>query len=198
MHLVRSAAVGAFFILQSGTAHAQFLDRLTKSLEQVNGALEETNRALAGQPATVTLVNSPPSAGVARITDGQRSAISQRLASPQTNAELQEAIRQATSTIQPLLERVSCISNYNQSILTKFAAPGYAFGIGHVLPMIRMQYHDKATCLDVVRLQGWSMPARNALKFEVVFEAPDSGESMKNDYTLVRQPDGVWLVHRAS
>lgn len=189
-------SVGILAVTQADLAQAQVLNRLNKALEQMNSSLASANQALAGG-ATPASTSSPAArgqglVGLARIAPEQRSAITQRLAQTQQNQDLQESISEATATIQPFLERASCIMTVNGSSLNIFAAPGKNFGT-YFGPNLSTQYHDRSICMDVVRLQGWSKPARNALKFEAVFEAADSGESTKGNYLLIRQSDGVWL-----
>ncbi len=198
--LFLAMSVGLLAFTQADLAQAQVLNRLNKALEQMNNSLAETNRALAGG-ATPVSTSSPAAksqtlAGLARIAPEQRAAITERLAQTQPNQDLQQSIAEAKTTIQPFLERASCITTWNGSSLNIFAAPGANFGT-YSAPNLRTQYHDRSTCMDVVRLQGWSKPAKNALKFEAVFEAADSGESTKGNYLLIRQPDGVWLFREA-
>lgn len=191
-------AIGIFASAQGGHAHAQFLNKLNRALEQANNALAETNRSLAGgaTPASTTAGTRGSLAGLARISPEQRAAITDRLGKQQQSEDLQQSIAEAKATLQPFLERASCIPDYNVSSLNVFAAPGYSFSL-YVSPSPRTQYHDKSVCMDLVRLQGWSKPARNALRVEAIFEAADSGESNKANYLLVRQPDGVWLLRDA-
>lgn len=191
-------SVGALTFSQAGHAQAQLLNRLNRALEQANGALAEANRTLAAgaAPASTPAGTRGALPGLARISPEQRAAITDRLGKPQQSEDLQQSIAEAKATLQPFLERVSCIPDYNVSSLNVFAAPGYSFAI-YVSPSPRTQYHDKSVCMDLVRLQGWSKPARNALRVEAIFEAADSGESTKASYLLVRQPDGVWLLRDA-
>lgn len=64
------------------------------------------------------------------------------------------------------------------------------FGMG--VPMTYTKYHNKNQCLSVAKIQGWRVPALNALQFEVLYLADDSGETRKENYQIVRQPDGEW------
>ena len=59
--------------------------------------------------------------------------------------------------------------------------------------MTKMPYHNKGTGVSVSRIHGWNAPALNALRFEVVYLAEDSGESAKTSHQVVKQPDGAWL-----
>jgi uncharacterized protein YchJ len=58
------------------------------------------------------------------------------------------------------------------------------------------RYHDKNSCLTILRLQGITAPALNALRFEAVYLAEDSGESVIKEHEAVRQLDGQWLFNR--
>ena len=56
-----------------------------------------------------------------------------------------------------------------------------------------MHYHNKEQCVNVARVSGWTSPSINALRFEVVYLADDSGEVVKQNNEVVKQPDGEWL-----
>jgi hypothetical protein len=94
---------------------------------------------------------------------------------------------------------LSCLVDYTgASALNEYAAPGTDLHNMYVglRPMRTMQYHNKAACLTVARVQGWQAPALNALRFEVLYRADDSGETAKLSHEAVRQPDGSWLFTR--
>lgn len=108
---------------------------------------------------------------------------------------LAASIREAAPIIRDFTRTSACINSYSTSRLAAFAAPrsNYQF---FSPPMLPMRYHDKSSCLSIVRYQGWSMPAQNALRMEVVYHADDSGEGATRGYELTRQPDGQWLFSR--
>ena len=55
-----------------------------------------------------------------------------------------------------------------------------------------MRYHDKGICMNVTRLQDWTALSLNAVQFQVVYTAADSGESIVRTHTMQREPDGTW------
>ena len=61
--------------------------------------------------------------------------------------------------------------------------------------MVFARYHSKGA-LTVTRIHGWTAPALNALTFEVMCLAEDSGESTKTRHQIVKPPDGEWLFGR--
>lgn len=88
----------------------------------------------------------------------------------------------------------SCISGYNASSLHKFAAPSKVYeNFNYIDPMLGMKYHSRDACLTVTKIHGFEMPAKNALSFEVVLTADDSGEVGKRYYTVQKQDDDAWL-----
>jgi hypothetical protein len=128
------------------------------------------------------------------ITPEQEMAIQKALTIKTKNEKLQAVVEQAKGNIAGFLEIESCISRYNGSSLNSFAAPGKKYpGFNYIGVMFGMKYHSKSSCLTVKKIQGWEMPAKNALSFEVLFVADDSGESAKRWYKLQQQENGDWL-----
>lgn len=166
----------------------------TSTLEKVNQDLASVNNALAGKSSSP----SRPVVGLATITQDQISKIQAGLLSKNQNTSVAQAISDATPVISNFIKTNSCITGYNGSALDAYAAPGKTFGsFGYIgAPIPQMKYHNKATCASVLRFHGWEMPAKNALRFEVVYIAEDSGESVKGNHELVKQPSGGWLFTR--
>ncbi len=131
--------------------------------------------------------------GYAVITAEQREAIQATLTKSIPNDRIREMIKEAMPVISIMAERQSCLSSYlGSSALNEYAAPGHKvsnFGI----VMSNMSYHDKSICLTVLRISGWNAPANNALRYEVMYKAEDSGETAITKHELVRQTDGNWL-----
>jgi hypothetical protein len=131
---------------------------------------------------------------IASITPAQEDSINQALHSKIKNQQTAAAVAEANETIAEFMKIESCISGYNATPLNKFAAPGKvypAFNYIGLMPM--MKFHSKSSCLTVSKIHGFEMPAKNALSFEVVFAADDSGDIAKRHYTLQKQDDGSWL-----
>ena len=164
--------------------------------------------AAAGGPALAVneAISEPRRAAPPQTRGGQKNL---SVISAEQQAKIQSAVaakglkderakqnlKEASETVSAFLENVSCIPDTDGSSLNIFAAPGHRFSPnGYPGPMITTRYHNKSACLTVVRIQGVNAPALNALRFEVVYLAEDSGESNIQRYELVKQPDGQWLV----
>lgn len=165
-------------------------------------AATDSKREVASQTATNTAVR--PTAlpvtprGFASIAPEQLAGIGREISKKVTSSQMQVSIDEAAPTIARLVERLSCWTNASQGVnaFHEFAAPGVDLTIPFQVkrPTLKTPYHNAASCLTVVRVHGWAAPANNALQFEVVYKAEDSGESAKSWHELVRQPDGAWLV----
>ncbi len=144
-------------------------------------------------------VNSPRNQNnVAAITQEQQAKIAHAISDKGLKDQrVKQNLLEAKETINAFLRTASCIQNYNGSSLNIYAAPGHEFSsFGFFSPITGTKYHDKNSCLTIVRIQGIAAPALNALRFEVVYLAEDSGESVKKQHELVKQPDGQWLFTR--
>lgn len=140
---------------------------------------------------------APP--GFAAITPDQKNAIAQNFEQLQSSEQLKKLITEAKPAIETFVERIACLnSSAGASALNQFSAPRANLdNIYRMLnPMRSAKYHDKSTCMTVARIHGWEVPADNALKFEVIYKADDSGETKKIKHEAVRQPDGVWLFKK--
>lgn len=131
---------------------------------------------------------------IASISPAQTDAIQSALGANPKNKQSAATLAQARETIAEFLKIESCISGYNASPLNKFAAPGKVYpDFNYMGPMLGMKYHSRDACLTVTKIHGFEMPAKNALSFEVVLTADDSGEVSKRYYTLQKQDDDAWL-----
>ena len=66
-------------------------------------------------------------------------------------------------------------------------SPGMQTGV-----MFLLNYH-KSGCLDVTRINGIKKQSNNAVSFMVTYTSPQSGESVRKEYTAIKQPDNDWL-----
>lgn len=112
------------------------------------------------------------------------------------------AMEEALSTIQKVLSIHQCMKEW-QSLrqLNVFAIPGLDMtqrsgGMGYGFPnsQVFMKFHDRNKCVGVTVIDGWSMPALNALLFRTVFFAEDSGETVNFLYMFKRVDDGSWKL----
>lgn len=112
------------------------------------------------------------------------------------------AMEEALPTIQNVLSIHQCMKEW-QSLrqLNVFAVPGLDMtkrsgGMGWGYPNSKnfMQFHDRNKCVSVTTVDGWSMPALNALLFRAVYFAEDSGETVNFLYMFKRVDDGSWKL----
>ncbi len=131
--------------------------------------------------------------GFAAPTPAQREGY-QREVKITGSDKVKAMIKAASPEISAFIEKSACLAEQSaQSALKVHAAPGMNLTFPSYRPMATMQHHDKAHCLSVKRVHGWNAVANNALQFEVLYVADDSGESVTRGHEIVRQPDGAWL-----
>lgn len=158
---------------------------MTKTLEDVNAALAKP------------LTKSPSlnSKHLARITPEQVAKVDSSLTVKIDDSRISTAIQEASGNIKEMVKITACftgISQQRNSPYTKYGAPGSGNHLD-ASPMYLLKYHNKTYCLDVVRIHGWKMLANNALEFEVILHAEDSGEGGRVRAIIVKQPSGEWL-----
>lgn len=132
---------------------------------------------------------------LATISDAQAAKIDAALQVKSPNKAIEQAVAEAAATIAPFLKEHSCLAAYNASSLNVYAAPGKTYPSNNYIggPLPTMRKHNKGECATVVRIHGWDMPAKNALRFEVVYLSDSSGEAGKSRHELQRQASGEWL-----
>ncbi len=133
--------------------------------------------------------------GFAFATAEQQNAIGQELSKPLPNEKVRQMVKNAAPAIAVFVEHIACLADASgASALDEYAVPGGTLGNAYIMlrPMRSAQYHNKAACMTVSRIQGWNAPANNALRFEVVYKADDSGEVNKLTHEAIKQPDGAW------
>lgn len=139
------------------------------------------------------------SPGYAMATPKQQQLITQAIPKSISNAHLRPRIAEASPAIAEFVERLACLTDHTgASALNQYAVPGANLHNRYVglHPMRLMKYHNKTACLSVSRIHGWSGPANNALRFEVIYKSDESGETKKLTHEAIKQPDGVWLFSR--
>ena len=135
--------------------------------------------------------------GLAAIAAGQTAEIEKLLLQPLANAAVSSDRAAASPVIRTMVTTAACASvaeawnARNRLMMRPRTFGGYEPA---TTPMLRTKYHDRTTCMDVVRIVNWSKPAANALKFQAYFVAADSGESASVIFELQRASDGEWLV----
>jgi hypothetical protein len=133
----------------------------------------------------------------AKQTEEQKTALAAALNSKLADPDAQKVRSELAPNLTKLLNILACYSQLDIGNFTKrFFAPNVS---DYVVPVTNgMNYHDRATCLSVERIDGWSMSAKNAVKMRVVFVADDSGESAVRNLEWQKQSDDVWLLRYIS
>ncbi len=131
--------------------------------------------------------------GVAPISPEQEQRIVDQL--KRAPASVAKQVEEATETLKPFVALDSCINDYaGKSQLQTYLGPhGDINAINP--PFNALHYHDKGSCLDVTRIQGWTALSLNAVQFQVVYTAADSGESAARIHVMQKEPDGTWLMN---
>jgi len=151
------------------------------------------NPASAPQAGAAPPVQHSSLRGYATATSEQQQAIERAIPKTAPNERIRKLVTEASPAIAVFIERLSCLANSTGArALNEYAAPGTNFA-SRGYPMVNTHYHDRSACMTVLRVQGWNAPANNALRFEVVYKADDSGETVKETHEAIKQPDGVWL-----
>ena len=154
----------------------------TQQLQAMNQQLPGINQSMV--PA------GPP---MPQPTAAQQQQLLSLLNHPQTQAQIQTALQQASPAIKKIVQFLACFPGDPGNYLEQFAAPGNTL-VGYPSPLMVMKYAPKTMCVNVVRIDDWQMPALNALSFRVVYQSSVSGETDIEHYTLQRQLDGTWLL----
>lgn len=170
----------------------------TQQLADFNQAIKPKagQSASTGQPAPTGATGTTGTAlrGYEPTAD-QVQMLKGHLGSRTGDAALLQARQEAASYIERAVMGMACQpkAGASSSFMNSMMAPN-TMNMTY-FPSIRqgMQYDTGARCLDVVRIDGWSMPARNALNFRAVFSSKASGESGSRSFQMVKQPEGVWL-----
>lgn len=132
------------------------------------------------------------------MTATQAEKLRAALSVPIDQPALALAIREAAPNIAGFLQTNACLPGYDGSALNRYAAPGVSYPRHNYIrgPVRMLARHPRSRCVDVHRVHDWSMPADNALRFEVVYLSEETGQSTKAQHELVRQPGGEWLFTR--
>ena len=163
-------------------------------LKQAGSLLSSLKNALDTKHTTIAL----PLPSMPRATATQEQALKDQLAANIDDPLTATARSAATATITHVLSLMAC-SNENTPLMhyQQYLAPGVTYSAGFFTPRRGLHYHPQSECLTVSRLEGWVMPARNAIQFHAQYQSDSSGESSSYAYELIRQPDGSWLFSGA-
>jgi predicted small secreted protein len=170
------------------------------TMKTINKDLASLNNALSGKRSNDYSkpygTSNVKGFHVLTMTKEQEKKISEIFNFKAQDQQLQQAINESRYVIEEVIKKIACVPEYSMSASSSFnayAAPGEDFSYGVYFPIRGMKYHDKTHCASVLRIYNWRMVARNALRFEVVYTSDFSGETVKSNYEIVKQPGGEWL-----
>lgn len=166
-------------------AHAQ------NFLERLNSGLQKANQALGGNAQT-----RPSAPAMLQPSEQQIEQLAMALTAPGKPDDVLPMYEESRNLIGEILLISSCDFTNPRTQLNRFSAPDASLH-GFVQTNIAMRYHPSSQCLDVQRVDGWTLKARNAFRFRALYASAHSGESTQRHYELVKQPDGAWLLGRA-
>ncbi|MGL5292587.1 MAG: hypothetical protein ACRDBT_01610 [Aeromonas sp.] len=167
------------------------MQNINDGLSSIHNSLDSVNSILSGKPSASSNATGSPQT-LAVFTPAQESQLVASLNQGSQDREINQAIREATPTISGVIKKYACDIDSNMVSMNEFLAPGKTvLAVGY---NIYDKYHDSSKCLTVVRVQGWQMPAKNALKYEVIYLSDISGKSSKRLAEVVKQPNGEWLL----
>lgn len=148
---------------------------------------------------SATPARRPAMRGFASATPAQVQGYRQEVTKGASGDKIKKMVAEAAPAIAEYIEKMACnIDSEGNSAMNVYGVPGIDLGslMGAIRPARFLKYHDKSQCMSVKRVQGWAAPANNALQFEVIYIADDSGEASTGRHEAIRQPDGVWLFAR--
>lgn len=166
------------------------------SLGQIFGRLLNTPQAATANGGGSTNSNGSYGAGswVAAITPAQEAQIDKLLAAPNPDPRIRADLQAAEPLIKKILATEACAQNGAAMLsLNKFSLnPQSHFDFAFLMHW--MEYHNKRSCLDVMRIFAWGKPANNALSFSVNYIAEDSGETGSQNFILQNTEENGWMI----
>lgn len=109
------------------------------------------------------------------------------------NAQIRTAVNEAKNNIETLATSASCSMGYYVQGIAAIRSPNVQAEVNLWSPTNGIKYLAQDKCLDVVRIGNWSMPAKNTLNFNIIYESAESGENKSAHIEMIKQ-DGQWLV----
>ena len=148
------------------------------------------------KPKSSSTIPAAPQGTVSPISPDQGVAIDRLLAAPLADPQVAAARSEAAPLIRKMLATGSCARTsaaWHTLNRDRLTPQTYEPWDRDSAALADLRYHDKAMCLDVLRLANWSKPAANAIFFKAFYVAADSGEAKSQEFELQKQ-DGRWLV----
>ena len=169
-------------------------ESVSTALETTNAVLGATNSVLGAATGTSYSSSSRSSSSYSRSphpTAEQQLKID-NLAFKASNAQIQRAIAEAKPNIQKILRETSCFNNKALTpYLTSKANSGGSAWFSRL--SWKFNHHPENKCVDVAKVYGWKMPAKNILDFVAVYSSEISGETTSVQIRMEKE-DGEWLL----
>ncbi len=150
-------------------------------LSSVNSTLGAVNSVLSGSPS------SSSSSSTVYIDSKTQASVTTAANKAKASKDAMKLFNDAKPTIEKMVASVACMASSEQ--MQRYADP--EAGI-HVELSYKFQYH-KSGCANVLRLNNITKKTANAFSFSVYYISPQSEETVKRDYTAIKQPEGEWL-----
>ena len=164
-----------------------------KELEGLNRFLSK----ITGVPVPKTASSndvSVPSGSLATPTPSQVETFEKAIAAS-VQADIQTNKNEAADLISLIVQTSACATSgpaWNRLNRVSESPQNHTYGL--YSPMRNMQYHNKTSCLDVIRIDKWAKPAKNALSFRVQLISGQSDEAASLAFVLVKSMEGQWLI----
>lgn len=166
-----------------------------KALDKVNGFLGRiTGTPVANRPSSSPQMT--PSSAIVEPTSEQITSMGKAISASVTAAIAADR-QSAAQLIADLVKTSACATDgraWNKFNRVNEKPRTYTTDNRNSVPMLQTQYHNKSQCLDVIRIDEWSKPAKNALQFKVRMISAQSDEVASQTFLLVRQPTNEWQV----
>ena len=138
-------------------------------------------------------IPSAPAPQAPALSEQQKKQLVKQINPKTKDAQLKAMIAEANPTIEKVLAMQACF--YPTNSYGMYQSYGRDF-LQHFNEYYEFLHHDKSQCVNVQRVKGWEMIAKNVLRFSVVYVSEQSGESAELHYEIQKQLDGVWLFNR--
>lgn len=181
--------------LAGATALVLMLAGCQESLQQLNRDLANANAALAANRTGAAA--KPGTMATSAAHTGNEPEV--KLTVP-NDPRTREAMDAALPTVKKALSIHQCVKvDTGMLQLNYLAVPGvnlgaWSYGWGYPNSPNFMKFHDRSHCVSVRAIDGWAMPALNALQFRVIYFAEDSGETVNFVYLMKKSDDGSWKI----
>ena len=204
--VITGVALG--LVLLSSNALADIGDLLNKVKSDFSKINEQGEKDRAKIRGDVKAENSVQTGDVVLAAQPEESQSKPTQLIVPKDKRVAAAMKEAMPTIKKVLAIHQCLKDYESlRQLNFYAAPGTDMSKqGSMMKVDNyygfpnstewMKFHDTNKCVSLTTIDGWSMPALNALLFRAVYFADDSGETVNFLYLFKKVDDGSWKISK--